>query len=108
MAPYLSETRSSGRPTASRRPGAAVVARSSGGGARGGCLERRLRAVERAASWYEDRLGGGAGKAVLQDFHFGMATSKASPNLMLACATGEAPPELGSADRSGKCRASSS
>ena len=32
--------------------------------------------------------GGGAGKAVLQDFHFSMATSKASPNLMLACATG--------------------
>jgi type VI secretion system secreted protein Hcp len=32
--------------------------------------------------------GGGAGKAVLQDFHFQMATSKASPNLMLACAVG--------------------
>src|SRR5262245_55399631 len=33
--------------------------------------------------------GGGAGKAVSQDFHFAMATSKASPKLMLACATGE-------------------
>ena len=32
--------------------------------------------------------GGGAGKAVAQDFHFAAATSKASPNLMLACATG--------------------
>ena len=32
--------------------------------------------------------GGGAGKAVAQDFHFTAATSKASPNLMLACATG--------------------
>ena len=33
--------------------------------------------------------GGGAGKAVAQDFHFAMATSKASPELMLACATGK-------------------
>jgi type VI secretion system secreted protein Hcp len=32
--------------------------------------------------------GGGGGKAVLQDFSFAMATSKASPNLMLACAVG--------------------
>ena len=32
--------------------------------------------------------GGGTGKATLQDFHFTSATSKASPNLMLACATG--------------------
>src|SRR5207249_991542 len=32
--------------------------------------------------------GGGAGKAVLEDFHFTMATSKASPSLMLAAATG--------------------
>jgi type VI secretion system secreted protein Hcp len=32
--------------------------------------------------------GGGTGKAVLQDFSFSAATSKASPNLMLACATG--------------------
>jgi len=32
--------------------------------------------------------GGGSGKATLQDFHFVSTTSKASPNLMLACATG--------------------
>lgn len=33
--------------------------------------------------------GGGAGKVVMQDFHFTMVTSKASPKLMLACATGQ-------------------
>lgn len=33
--------------------------------------------------------GGGAGKAVFQDFHFVMNASKASPKLMLACATGQ-------------------
>lgn len=33
--------------------------------------------------------GGGAGKAVAQDFHFTTSVSKASPNLMLACATGK-------------------
>ncbi len=33
--------------------------------------------------------GGGAGKVVMQDFHFVMKCSKASPKLMLACATGE-------------------
>ena len=32
--------------------------------------------------------GGGSGKAVPQDFHFTAATSKASPNLFLACANG--------------------
>jgi type VI secretion system secreted protein Hcp len=32
--------------------------------------------------------GGGAGKAVAQDFHFTSPLSKASPSLMLACATG--------------------
>ena len=32
--------------------------------------------------------GGGAGKAVAQDFHFTSGISKASPSLMLACATG--------------------
>src|SRR5262245_9817828 len=37
--------------------------------------------------------GGGAGKAVLQDFSFAMTTSKASPNLMLACATGRHIPQ---------------
>jgi type VI secretion system secreted protein Hcp len=33
--------------------------------------------------------GGGAGKAVPKDFHFTAGVSKASPNLMLACATGK-------------------
>lgn len=33
--------------------------------------------------------GGGAGKVSFSDIHFTMKTSKASPKLMLACATGE-------------------
>ncbi len=33
--------------------------------------------------------GGGAGKVSMQDFHFVMNMNKASPKLMLACATGE-------------------
>ena len=33
--------------------------------------------------------GGGAGKVQMQDFHFVMKASKASPKLMLACAEGE-------------------
>ena len=33
--------------------------------------------------------GGGAGKVSMQDFHFVMRCSKASPKLLLACATGE-------------------
>src|SRR5262245_22193403 len=33
--------------------------------------------------------GAGSGRAVLQDFHFTMATTKASPNLIAACATGK-------------------
>ena len=33
--------------------------------------------------------GGGAGKVQMQDFHFVMTVNKASPKLMLACATGE-------------------
>jgi len=33
--------------------------------------------------------GGGAGKAQFNDFHFVTNTSKASPKLFLACATGE-------------------
>ena len=33
--------------------------------------------------------GGGAGKVSMQDFHFVMSNNKASPKLMLACATGE-------------------
>ena len=37
--------------------------------------------------------GGGGGKANFQDFHFTMIMSKASPLLMLACATGQHIPE---------------
>jgi type VI secretion system secreted protein Hcp len=33
--------------------------------------------------------GGGAGKVAFQDFHFTAVVSKASPNLMLACAAGQ-------------------
>lgn len=33
--------------------------------------------------------GGGAGKVSMQDFHFVMNMNKASPKLMLACATGQ-------------------
>jgi type VI secretion system secreted protein Hcp len=33
--------------------------------------------------------GGGAGKASFQDFHFVMKANKATPKLMLACASGE-------------------
>ena len=33
--------------------------------------------------------GGGAGKVSMQDFHFVMRSSKASPKLFLACATGQ-------------------
>jgi type VI secretion system secreted protein Hcp len=33
--------------------------------------------------------GGGAGKASFQDLHFTSSISKASPNLMIKCATGE-------------------
>lgn len=33
--------------------------------------------------------GGGAGKVAMQDFHFVMKINKASPKLMLACATGQ-------------------
>ena len=33
--------------------------------------------------------GGGAGKVAMQDFHFVMRVNKASPKLMLACATGQ-------------------
>ncbi len=34
-------------------------------------------------------VGGGSGKVSLQDFHFVMKVDKASPKLMLACATGQ-------------------
>ncbi|MFL5581390.1 MAG: Hcp family type VI secretion system effector [Gemmatimonadaceae bacterium] len=33
--------------------------------------------------------GGGAGKVAMQDFHFVMKMSKATPKLMLSCATGQ-------------------
>jgi type VI secretion system secreted protein Hcp len=33
--------------------------------------------------------GGGAGKVQMQDFHFTATTSRASPKLMLACASGQ-------------------
>lgn len=33
--------------------------------------------------------GGGAGKVAMQDFHFVMKVNKASPTLLLRCATGE-------------------
>ena len=33
--------------------------------------------------------GGGAGKVSMQDFHFVMKVNKATPKLLLACATGE-------------------
>lgn len=33
--------------------------------------------------------GGGAGKVAMQDFHFVMKVNKASPKLMLACASGQ-------------------
>lgn len=33
--------------------------------------------------------GGGSGKVAMQDFHFVMRVNKASPKLLLACATGE-------------------
>ncbi len=37
--------------------------------------------------------GGGAGKVVMQDFHFTMRVNKASPKLLLMCASGEHIPE---------------
>ena len=47
-------------------------------------------------SWSESNVGDaahrggmGAGKVHMQDFHFVMKINKASPKLMLACATGE-------------------
>jgi len=47
-------------------------------------------------SWGESQMGthsggggGGAGKVQVQDFHFVMKVSKASPKLLIACATGE-------------------
>ena len=47
-------------------------------------------------SWGETQMGssaagggGGAGKVSMQDFNFVMSTNKASPNLMLSCASGK-------------------
>ena len=47
-------------------------------------------------SWGESNMGshatgagGGAGKVQMQDFHFAMHASKASPKLLLHCANGE-------------------
>jgi len=37
--------------------------------------------------------GGGAGKVIMQDFHFVMKINKASPKLFLACASGEHIPD---------------
>ena len=38
---------------------------------------------------HSGRGGGGAGRVAFQDFHFTMKINKASPKLMLACATGQ-------------------
>lgn len=38
---------------------------------------------------FASNAGGGAGKVAMQDFNFVMSTNKASPELMLACATGK-------------------
>src|ERR1051326_5587030 len=47
-------------------------------------------------SWGEEQTGhghiatgSGAGKVAMQDFHFVMHVNKASPKLMLACASGQ-------------------
>jgi type VI secretion system secreted protein Hcp len=47
-------------------------------------------------SWGESQTGtmgtgggGGAGKVDMQDFHFGMHVNKATPKLILSCASGE-------------------
>jgi type VI secretion system secreted protein Hcp len=38
---------------------------------------------------HESGAGSGAGKVQMQDFHFTMKANKATPKLMLACATGQ-------------------
>lgn len=43
--------------------------------------------VQQGASAYGG--GSGAGKVSMQDFHFSMKANKATPKLMLACATGQ-------------------
>lgn len=42
-----------------------------------------------AGSSHDQSAGSGAGKVQMQDFHFTTKTNKASPKLMLACATGQ-------------------
>jgi type VI secretion system secreted protein Hcp len=44
---------------------------------------------ETQSGTFREGGGGGAGKVAMQDFHFTMKLSKASPKLALACATGE-------------------
>ena len=54
--------------------------------------EIELEAFSWGASQQTAHVGGGggaAGKVSMQDFHFVMRTSKASPKLFLACATGQ-------------------
>jgi len=41
------------------------------------------------AGVFASNTGGGAGKAVFQDFNFAMIMNKASPELFLSCATGK-------------------
>ena len=38
--------------------------------------------------------GGGAGKVYMQDLHFSMRANKASPKVMLACASGQHIPKV--------------
>ena len=42
-----------------------------------------------AGSSHDQSAGSGAGKVQMQDLHFTSRTNKASPKLMLACATGQ-------------------
>lgn len=42
-----------------------------------------------SGSSHQPGAGSGAGKVTMQDFHFVMKVNKATPKLMLACATGQ-------------------
>jgi len=44
---------------------------------------------ETQAGTFQEGGGGGAGRVSMQDFNFVMRANKASPKLLLACATGE-------------------
>jgi type VI secretion system secreted protein Hcp len=44
---------------------------------------------EKQTGTHQSGGGGGAGKVAMGDFHFTMKVNKASPKLMLACASGE-------------------